>query len=397
MAHAERAHAKLSASSAKRWMACAGSVAAEAEVESHEVSDDNPASREGTAAHELAEWCLKNVQPPEAYPFKAIKVSGHTIEIGDEMREGVRTYLTTVFSALGDTARRLLFIEQRVSLDALNPPSPMYGTADAIIYDPDTRHVHVVDLKYGQGVYVDVTDNEQLLYYALGAKFAMEAKGRDVITATCTIVQPRNHKGDPVRSVEVSADDLEVFASRVLTAARATQEPNAPRVAGSHCRWCKAKASCPALYALTQETASLTFSVVEPSPPAPSSLTEEQLQFVLQHAKVIEDWLKSVKTLAIVRAHRGDMPGWKLVSKKRHRKWTDADAVIELLGPEAYEKKLKSVAQIEKMVGKKNMDTLVPYFSNESSGTLLVPEADARPAIPSSTPFAVIEDNDDEE
>jgi hypothetical protein len=51
----ERAHAKLSASGAKRWMACPRSVALEEETE----EKDSPFAQEGTQAHEVAEIMLK--------------------------------------------------------------------------------------------------------------------------------------------------------------------------------------------------------------------------------------------------------------------------------------------------------------------------------------------------
>ena len=54
------AHAKLSPSSAERWMSCPGSVAL------NEGKDDKGSSyaAEGTAAHELAEKILRGIPQP---------------------------------------------------------------------------------------------------------------------------------------------------------------------------------------------------------------------------------------------------------------------------------------------------------------------------------------------
>ena len=59
----------------------------------------------------------------------------------------------------------MVLVEYKVDLSPWIPDCR--GTADAIVFAG--RTLHVVDLKYGKGVGVDVTENEQLEAYALGA------------------------------------------------------------------------------------------------------------------------------------------------------------------------------------------------------------------------------------
>src|SRR5690606_26092408 len=61
--HADRAHAELGASSAHRWMKCAGSIALSRGI----PNVDSEYAREGTAAHELAEKCLRRDLDAEAF------------------------------------------------------------------------------------------------------------------------------------------------------------------------------------------------------------------------------------------------------------------------------------------------------------------------------------------
>ncbi|MCP5007968.1 MAG: DUF2800 domain-containing protein, partial [Planctomycetes bacterium] len=54
--------AKLSPSGSTRWLACPGSIEAEAAIDEPEVESE--AAREGTRAHQLLEECIKkNIDP----------------------------------------------------------------------------------------------------------------------------------------------------------------------------------------------------------------------------------------------------------------------------------------------------------------------------------------------
>jgi hypothetical protein len=365
-------------------MNCPGSVAAEAEMPP-EVRRETGAAAEGTAAHELAEWCLRNFSSPAFYP----KTHINGFEITDEMRDGVGLYVQTVREVFG-VAHRSLEIESRVSLEDLNPPVEMYGTADAVIYDAESKRLTVIDLKYGAGHYVSAENNPQLLYYALGAVLKYTAKGYTILGVEVIIVQPRRHEGDPVRRMRATARELDAFSKTLIEAAWATQQKDAVRHAGSWCRYCRARPLCPAALDQAQEVTRMSFDVLVPSPPAPTQLTEEQLQRVLLLAPQVEEWITSVRAHAAERARRGDLPGWKLVAKRPTRKWKDAEQAEKVLGGLLFERSIRSVAAVEKVVGKKQMSQYEALITKQSSGAVLVQDSDRRPAITGEVQFDVL-------
>ena len=65
-------HALLSASAAHRWGNCPGSLAMEAGQE----NKSSGYADEGTAAHELAAWCLKHTMTAKQWPDDFIQIGG---------------------------------------------------------------------------------------------------------------------------------------------------------------------------------------------------------------------------------------------------------------------------------------------------------------------------------
>jgi Protein of unknown function (DUF2800) len=222
-------HALLSASGAARWMACPGSIRLS------EGIADRPSSyaEEGTTAHELAARCLR-----------ARRQDAAAVTTDPEMTAPIDIYLEAVRAVIEPGDR--LLVEHRVDLGPLDPPVPMFGTADAIVIKPKRRQLHVFDLKYGSGVPVEAEGNVQGRYYALGA---LLAAGHEIDTVEVTIVQPRfPHPAGPVRREIVLALELLVWGHELLAAAHRALAPEAPLAPGPHCRFCPAQGTCPALH-----------------------------------------------------------------------------------------------------------------------------------------------------
>lgn len=386
-------HAKLSPSSAYRWFVCPGSVRETA----HLPDDSNKYARLGTAAHTLAERCLKSGSDAEKWigtTAGRIAVDYEQdgrkyrefFEVDEEMAAAVQVYLDYVRPIASRQNARLL-IEERVGLTKIAEElSGVWGTSDAIVYDLETKTLFVIDYKHGQGKVVDVEGNLQLMIYALAAWATFNDKF-EVEKVVCTIVQPRA-EGESVKSIEYSAMDLLDFVQDCLDAVWRVEQPDAPLVPGSHCDFCKIKGNCAAR--------------------RQQSLTEAQDEFntptvglsVLQTANAVAEisskigplmqWLKDAEEWLHGQAMKGEqIPGKKLVAKRGTRKWAVADKeVIKMLAPlvalddELYvPRELLSPAQMEKVLGKGGKVEVNKLAKMVSEGYVLVDEADKREAV----------------
>ena len=385
----ERAHAVLGASSSKRWMNCPGSVRLSAPF----PDTTSKYATEGTLAHGLLEGCLTPgswSDDPHAYVGEIIETDGIEGEVTEDMATAVKVAVDEVHALIKEYVDGTMTLEERFDLSPLNPPEPMFGTGDVVIRTGD--HLHLVDYKHGQGVVVEVEENTQLMYYALGAAVA---SGKIPATIDVTIIQPRApHADGPVRTYSFDRATLIEFKHELFKAAEATQVDDAPLAAGDWCRFCKAAAVCPAKKAQAETVAMTVFAddVEEVSTsPAPETLTDEDLATVLAQGADVMQWIRDVEAYALGRMEDGHaIPGFKLVRGRSLRKWTDPDAASKYLGrkgvsaDQRYTKKLVSPNKAEKALRALGCDiTFLEKFWEKPEGAVkIVPEADKRPAIP---------------
>lgn len=348
-------------------MVCPGSV-----VLSEGMPERTSAfAEEGTEAHALAERLLteselRATDDPRMVEYVSIYVD-HVLSLADPPS--------------GEPTN--LHIEQRVKVN-----DEVYGTADAVVWQPMQKHLHVCDLKYGAGVAVEVHGNLQLKIYALATLLTFGYPAEQV---TATIVQPRcPHSDGPVRSITFDVVDLLDFHADLEDAVERVRDAQgmdievwpaemlAPSEKG--CRWCLASPKCPKLKSKAQELAKRVFAKDAPYDAA-------ELAETLDYLPILEGWIKNVREFAYEEAERGSaIPNWKLVEKRATRKWRDEGAaearVAALLGEAAYEPaSIKTPAAIEKLLPKDQRALLDELCVKESSGHTLVHESDKRPAI----------------
>lgn len=380
-------HATLGASSAHRWMNCAGAPRMEQGIKDY----GSVHAAEGTAAHKLAESALSHSVSPKKFLGQTIETRGGNFVVTEEMVDAVELYIKAVYGAASGKDV-LLWIERRFNLDVLDPPAPMFGTGDAVTYAPTEKLLTVIDLKYGRGVIVQVEDNPQEMYYGLGALLDIEKEfpEYDIEKIKLVIVQPRaEHPDGVVRSVVIDYADLIAFAVVLLNKARATQDPNAPLTPGDWCRWCKAAPVCPALQEQAMAVAKREFSELPMNlPPAPEKLSITELVTVLDNADLLVDWIKSVRSHVMgILEHGGEVPGYKAVPKRAMRKWVDEQDVYSFtrsLGlnyEDVSETKLRSPAQMEKILKRIKEKLPENLWVKKPSGFNLAPTSDPRPQI----------------
>lgn len=358
-------HAKLSASSAHRWLSCLGSVEAEKDIK----ESPSIAANEGTAAHELAELVLTRGGSSFHYVDKPLLESGHIVD--QEMAENVQQYIDYL-TALGG----LQFYEEQVSFDQWVPEG--FGTSDAIVIKGKT--LYVIDLKYGKGIRVDAAENYQLMLYALGA-FQEYGNFYNIEKVVLVIVQPRL---DHIDEWETDLQSLLKWGAWVSEQAQLIEEGGAPRTPSEKaCQWCKAKAVCPALKAHTEKVILSHFEDLD-SPNA-DTLNDEQLRLALENKKLVISWLDAVENLVKLRLESGEkFEGFKLVAGRSLRNWGDSEVaeckLVELLNGDAFEKKLLSVSKAEKALGK-NKKLIQDLIVKPEGAPTLAPESDKRPAV----------------
>jgi len=350
------AHSKIGASSMYRWSKCPGSVRLSKDI----PSISSPYAEEGTKAHELAASLLENKKP--------------NFEPSDEMLEAVQVYVDFVKKlAKGNE----LWIEHKFNLSKLY--DGLFGTADAVVYNKKEKTLYVVDYKHGMGVPVEVENNSQLMYYALGALMSFSLPCE---TVEITVVQPRcPHPDGPIRKQVIAAFDLLDFSADLVKFAEATTKEDAPLIPGDHCGWCPAAGVCPEIHNKALAVAKEEFS--------PSfSYSPEKLAQVLAWVPTLKDWINNVMEFAYNEANAGRVPpGWKLVAKRATRKWKDEASATKVLiddfnlnDNQIFKRSLVSVAQAEKLLPKDLKEKLSDLVVSESSGTTLVPDSDKRPA-----------------
>lgn len=345
VAKALPAHSTLGASSSARWFACAGSVRLSQGIE----TKAGPAAEEGTAAHELAEKCLrsgKNARDLLGKVFNGFKVT-------EEMARAVQVYLDHVRKVVKETGGELL-IEHKFHLKHLHPL--LFGTGDVVIRVPFDRII-VMDYKHGMGYAVEVEENSQLLYYGVGGAYEEDGYG-DYLKVELHVVQPRaQHQDGPIRKWELTFQKLVKWGQELKIRAIATQKKDAPLNPGEHCRWCPAAGICPALHSTAVATAKADFAEVNPKLPQVERLTEEQVARVIQHADMLRKWLDSVENYALMKFERGEqIEGLKLVRGRGRREWKNEDEAAKILkkklGAQAYRHSLLSPSQAEELLGK---------------------------------------------
>jgi hypothetical protein len=377
------AHAKLSPSSAVRWMACPGSVRL-----TKDLPDDSSAfADEGTDAHELAALCLETNTDAKAYVGRVME-KGNAVT--DEMALAVQDYVDYVRDVVAATGGELL-IEQKLSINHITGETGAKGTSDVVILA--APELIIADLKFGRGVPVDAMDNPQLQIYALAALEEFSLVG-DFDRVRMVIHQPRL---GAVSEWTQTVEELNDFAIEVAEAAEITTRENAPLLPTTKgCKFCKAKATCPAL----RDEVLNTFEAIKPE-----TATTDELGEAMGKADLVEAWLKAIRAETETKLLAGvPVAGFKLVQgKKGNRAWTnkeEAEALLKTMRvphDQMYDYSVISPTTAEKLhksevIGPRQWPKVQALITQSEGRPSVAPESDKRPALVMS---AVLSDFDD--
>ena len=360
-------HAKLSASSAHRWMNCNPS----ANLERKFADKSSEAAAEGSAAHALCEHKLRkalkqrSTRPTSKYD-------------SDEMEMYTDSYLEFVLEqieiAKQHCADPFVLIEQRLDFSCYVPDG--FGTGDCLIVAD--KLLHIIDFKYGLGVLVDAEDNPQMMLYALGALRLFDAL-YDIDTVSMTIFQPRREN---VSTWTISVSELEEWAEKTLRPkAELAFKGEGEFNPGPWCTFCKAAVKCRARAEEKLALAQYEFA-------KPPLLTDEEIEDILSRLDDLTKWANEIAAYAQDAAinHGKQWNGYKLVEGRSNRKYTDESAVIAAATAAGYrdifKKSLIPITEMEKLMGKKTFAEVLGGLVIKPQGKpTLVPASDKRPAI----------------
>lgn len=466
------AHALLSPSGADRWMVCTGSVA----LSSIEPENTSDYADEGSAAHWLGSVCLLMKDDAAAYIGRKIQVINGVVWDGvgpkpqqlrgwqrdierefivdEDMARHVQTYLDNV---RGYAKGNVIHVEQALPIGHLTGEKDATGTGDAIIITDDGEEIQAHDLKFGRGVEVRAENNRQLKIYGLGAleKFrdTFEAAGAKPKRFRAVIHQPRVNeapdewdclvsdleawgKDEVQRQAKTAMGVYRDFIASIelelkhggidgLAKAGLAKSGMAPPedwtvlIPGEkQCRFCLAKATCPALARFVQESLESDFETLEAvADPARTDLVPEKivenmiatldddaLGRKVRAYDVIEMWGKAVRARVEHRLleARNDSDvartlGFKLVQGKRgNRKWRDETVVEEMLKKQMrlkneviYDMSLKSPPALEKIIAKENpkrWNKLLKEVEQRDGQPHVAPLNDRRPSLVINNP-----------
>jgi len=362
-----RNHAILSPSSAERWLHCTRAPRFELDF----ADKETPAAAEGTAAHALAEHKLKKALKMRSRrpisSFDSDEMEGFTDDYRDYILEQWEKEKQTCPDAK-------VYVETKLDLTRYVPGS--FGTSDCIIVS-DSR-LHVIDFKYGQGIVVKAEENPQMKLYALGALDLYEHL-YDFEEVSMTIFQPRREN---ISTWTESVKELKKWAIDVLKPkAKLANEGNGDFCCGDWCLFCKAAVKCRARAEANLSLARKEFAL-------PPKLTDEEIEELLPLLPRLTKWANDISSYASNMAihHGKKWKNWKLVHGRSNRKYKDESAVIKAAEKagfhDIYIRKLISITEMEKLMGKKTFQDVLGSLIMKPPGKLtLVPSTDKRPEV----------------
>lgn len=358
-------HSKIvGGSTAKRVMACPGSVALVAKMPPQAT---NKYMAEGTALHSAIDYLVND---GDASPYSLLGKTYEGVTLGDDQVEKLKSALALLDEV--DPNQQMNFnTETRVGFGDLLPG--VFGSTD-LIGRIGNRAI-VLDWKFGDGVIVDAEENAQLMFYAAAAMRTKEAKWAfdGATEVECVIIQP-----PMVRRWVTTPERIQQFERDLVQAVKRSSFPDAQLAVGDHCRFCTAKPICPKMTGAVDRAIAIKIA----------DLDADRISVYLKNADLLESWITSLRELALSMMESGArLPDYKLVAKRAIRQWTDEDKAkvalfaLGLKESEMTETSLLSPAKVEKVLKKRKINLPDDVVVAISSGNTLASVDDPRPEV----------------
>lgn len=359
--NSNHAHALLSPSAAKKWLACPAALACEFGI----PNESGAAAVNGTAMHAIAEarlhlmlrnmdreltlegykegWVLNEGKGPITFDSKVAKQNGKAVKITDDFVSQVGKYVNYCRPIID--AAEVVEIEYRVNLTrVLHPgvevngtPLVTFGTADLVALMPTSDGSYMLlvgDLKTGRHK-VMAKENKQMMLYALGL-LKVYQRIYDISAVRLVIFQPYAGGADEWDTTPEALEQFGKYAQAsalkaidAFTRGKKGLKPADFRPGPDQCQWCRFAEKCNAKRKVATRDIVDNLADDAPNEMSLGQLKAEwdKLPLMRQHIADIEKAMYS----ALMSGKKVD--GLKLVEgREGNRSWTDAEAVKARFG-----------------------------------------------------------------
>lgn len=393
-----KAHAIITASGYERWSHC---TAAPRYEERFPDAGTTVYAAEGTLAHSICElYGRKKFTVLSQRKFNSELKKLKENELFQPEMEKTAEFYVDFLTEKANEYKAMPHVAFEVQVDLSDYIPEGFGTCDCIMIGDDI--LRITDYKHGKGVPVSSIDNGQMRLYALGALKYYSMIYGDTIKRVCTaIVQPRIT--EDVTEEWLTVDELQTWGETVAKPkAQAAFSGLGTFCAGDWCRFCKGKAECRARAEYYAGFSKYVGAEIEGrmsgdevisrevaegfGADVPPILSDAEVAGLLVKAEGLASWYADLQDYAQQAILSGrELPGWKVVEGKRIRAFTDEDKALDVMRGAGYDdavlydRKPKTLAQMEKLAGKKAFADLMGGLISYTPGKpTLVPESDKR-------------------
>lgn len=365
-------HSKFSPSAAERWMVCHYSVGASKDI----PEETSVYAEEGTLAHSVCEAVFRQQYFDVPFPNDLqMQLIGYD---GDEIMACAQGYVDVITFWLNNKDMIGNVISYGIEKGVpIFPEEGCFGTADCLIIGD--KGAAVIDYKHGKGKNV-AANSLQLRVYAAGIARYLANVPEDY-KISCIVYQPRTDMAP--KEITYTMPELNQTLGDIWKSIQATKGTNLEPCEGNHCYWCPANRTkdiekkCKLMrdkpLKLAQENfgkflADMNAPIEKfnaPNPNRDAAIVKIHALFPLMK-KIVEDTTEEL----MMRIEAGEyVEGVRIIEELGNRQLnfeTDEQAAAALrtqfnidpfkIIPET--KKLKTITEIEKVVGKNKLDSL---------------------------------------
>lgn len=378
----------LNPSSADRWTTCTASPRFIMENWDKLPPEDKTFADPGTTAHEVAAATLES---------RPINLAECPVPVTAEMRQHAFDYWDYIQGIRKQGC--IMTVEKKFPLWYMPGRN---AKIDVAIWS--YGHLHIIDLKYGEGIMVSPMQNPQCAIYArcVIEDIAKTLEIRKDCKITIHIFQPRAREGDTVKVWETTWAEIQDLTFHIHNTAQAILVDSLFPKGGDNlvfapsdktCQWCPLKNPVNGIFCEARQKwlSSQALTVTQPTDqlPATNTLSGEQRALLIKHGNAMKQWIDAANldTLRVMCAG-GKIPGYRLgTSRGGNRYWTEPAKAAKLLlettilrEDDIYsEPKLIGPAAVEKLLGKGQFPGKVFSLISKLPGQpVIVPEDDPR-------------------